>query len=217
MLLKDLFEKAGGTLTWEQFEAAAKENNAKFVDLSEGQYVSKHKYDDDIAAKDSEIGTLNTTIGQRDTDLNDLKTQLEAAGADATKLQELTDNFTALQGKYDNETKSYKEQLKKQSYEFAVKEFANGKKFTSNAAKRDFINSMIAKELKMDKDKILGADDFVTTYSADNADAFVADEPEPAPAPTPKPTFVNPTPGGEPAPKDANPFTFNFSGVRAKE
>lgn len=217
MTLKELFQKAeNGTLTYEQFEAAAKAGNAKFVDLSEGGYVSKNKYDTDLAAKDSEISTLNGTISQRDTDLGNLKTQLEAAGADATKLQELTNNFTTLQGKYDTDMKAYKEQIKKQAYEFAVREFANNKKFTSNAAKRDFVQSMIAKDLKMEKDVILGADDFVNAYSKDNADAFVVEDPNPTPQPTPKPQFVNPTPGGNPAPADNNPFQFNFTGVRAK-
>ena len=217
MTLKEIFEKAeNGVLTYEQFEAAAKAGNAKFVDLSGGDYVSKRKYDDDIAAKDSEISTLNGTITQRDADLGGLKTQLEAAGADTVKLQELTNSFSALQGKYDADTKAYKEQIKKQAYEFAVKDFANGKKFTSNAAKRDFIQSMIAKDLKTENGMILGAEDFVTAYSKDNADAFVVDNPDPVPN-NPKPTFVNPTPGGNPAPTDNNPFQFSFTGVRAHD
>ena len=99
-----------------------------------------------------------------------------------------------------------------------MKDFANGKKFTSQAAKRDFIQSMIAKELKMDKDTILGAEDFVTSYTADNADAFVVDNPNPEPKPDPKPTFVNPTPGGNPAPAESNAFSnaFHFMGVRER-
>ena len=125
MELKELFDKAeNGTLTYEQFEAAAKEAKAKFVDLSEGKYVSTNKYNDDLAAKDKEIETLNGTITTRDTDLAGLKQQLADAGADATKLQELTDTLSGLQTKYDNDTKAYKDQLKKQAYEFAVKEFA---------------------------------------------------------------------------------------------
>ena len=42
MNVKELFDKAeNGTLTYEQFLSAAGE--AKFVDLSEGKYVSKQK------------------------------------------------------------------------------------------------------------------------------------------------------------------------------
>lgn len=220
MKVKELFDKAeNGVLTWAQFEEAAKAAGAKFTDLSEGQYVAKNKYDDEIASRDNQINTLNDTIASRDTDLSDLKAQLEAAGADTSKLAELTTQFGNLQSKYDTDTKTYKEQLKKQAYEFAVKDFANGKKFTSQAAKRDFIQSMIAKDLKMEKDSILGADDFVTAYTKDNADAFVVETPPEDPKPTPKPTFVTPTPGSEPTPPESNAFTsaFNFVGVRPKQ
>ena len=42
MNIKEIFDKAeNGTLTFEQFEALAKDNKAKFADLSEGNYVSK--------------------------------------------------------------------------------------------------------------------------------------------------------------------------------
>lgn len=219
MKVKELFEKAeNGTLTFEQFEAACKEGKAKFVDLSEGNYVSKQKYEDDLASKATEIEGLNTTISTRDSDLANLQKQLEEAGTDSEKLATLTTDLTNLQTKYDDEVKSYKQKLKDQAYEFAVRDFANSKKFTSNAAKRDFIQSMIGKGLKMEKDTILGADDFVTAYSKDNSDAFVVEEPPKDPEP-PKPTFVNPTPGGDPAPKDTNEFTkaFSFTGVRAHE
>lgn len=216
MNLKELFDKAeNGTFTYDQFVEAAKAAGAKFEDISEGKYVSKFKYEQEIGAKDKEIETLNTTISTRDTDLADLKSKLEAAGTDAEKLAELQTNLSTLQTNYDNDVKAYKKQLSQQAYEFAVKEFAADKKFTSNAAKRDFIQSMIAKELKMDKGKILGAEDFVTSYSADNADAFVVENPDPEPTPPaqPKPTFVAPTQGSGQQQQDptggfANAFHF---------
>lgn len=219
MNIKELFEKAeNGTLNYEQFEAAAKAGNAKFTDLNEGQYVSKHKYEGDLKAKDAEITTLNTTIGTRDVDLEDLKKKLAEAGADADKLASLTNDFTALQSKYDADTKQYQERLNKQAYEFAVREFAGTKKFSSQAARRDFTQSMIAENLKFKDGKILGAEDFVKSYTESNADAFVVETPDPAPATpaAPLPQFVAPTPGGQPAPVDANAFAeaFHFTGVR---
>ena len=195
-----------------------KANKVKFVDLNEGKYVSKSKYDDDLAAKDKQLETLNETISSRDGDLEDLKQQLLNAGTDAEKLSTISADMQKLQDQYADDVKSYEEKLRKQAYEFAVKEFASTKKFSSNAAKRDFIQSMIAKELKMDNDSILGAEDFVTAYSANNEDAFIVEAPTPTPEP-PKPTFVSPTPGGNPAPIDSNAFAnaFAFSGVRKHE
>ena len=222
MNIKELFEKAeGGSLTYEQFESAAKAANAKFTDLNEGNYVSKSKYTSDLQAKEDQIKTLNDNLSARDTDMNDLKTKLEAAGADADKLATLTNDFTALQSKYDEDKKNYETKLSKQAYEFAVKEFANEKKFTSQAAKRDFTQSMIAENLKFKDGKILGAEDFVQSYTENNADAFVKENPDPNP-PTPAapaaplPQFVAPTPGGNPAPAESNAFAdaFHFTGVR---
>jgi len=203
--IKDIFDKAeNGTLTFEQFDTFAKEGNAKFTDLSEGKYVSKSKYDDDLSAKDGSIKQLNDTIAQRDTDLADLQTKLKDAGTDTTKLAELQTNFDTLQNKYTADTKAYQEKLEQQRYEFAVKEFANNLEFSSQAAKRDFVREMIGESLKMKEDAIIGADDFKKVYEEKNVDAFVSkSEPQtPTPA-TPdagKPQFISTTPGGT-APK----------------
>lgn len=223
MKIQEVFEKAeNGTLTYEQFMEATKAGGANFVDIKEGGYVSAAKYNDEIASKDKEIELLNSTVSTRDTDLEGLKKQLEAAGADAGKLEELTASFKDLQSKYEGETKSYKEQLKKQAYEFAVKEFANSKTFSSAAAKRDFTQQMLAKQLKMEGDKIIGAEDFAKLYSADNEDAFMHEEDYYSEdnsdaddtAEENIPHFVNSTPGAPATSDSAGGFHFNFAGVR---
>lgn len=219
MNLKDLFDKAeGGVLTYEQFVAAAQESKAKFVDLSEGKYVDKQKYDDDLSSRDTRIKTLDDTIKARDTDLGNLRTQLEAAGTDADKLSKLTTDFTDLQSKYDRDTKAYEKQLKDQQYKYAVKEFTDKLNFTSQAAKRDFVNSMMAKNFTIENDVIVGASDFVAAYTKDNADAFVVETPaQTPPAGNDKPHFVDTTtPAGTPA-GTPSPFNFNFTGVRPKK
>ena len=220
MNLKDLFDKApNGTLTWDQLVAAA--GNSKFVDLTEGNYVDKQKHTDELAARDTRINTLNDTIATRDTDLANLQEQLKAAGTDAEKLASLQGDLTALQSKYDTDTKAYQQQLADQAYEFAVKTYASGIKFTSKAAKKEFIRSMLDKKLKMEGEAILGAEDFRTAYAKDNEDSFVVEQPDPTPEPEPdkpKPHFAGPT-GNEPqgAGGKPNPFKFNFAGVRPHE
>ena len=227
MTIKELWAKAtteNGTLTLEQFEALAKENNVKFADVTDGKYVSVNKYNDDLKSRDSQIEQLNATIKTRDTDLEKVQKQLEAAGTDASKISAISNDLTELQAKYDTDTKALQEQLAKQGYEFAVREFASTKNFTSNAARRDFINSMVDRGLQMSKDgkSIIGAEDFVTEYSADNADAFVVETPpEEGPGAgsgEQLPHLVGSTPGGATQPSDditggfAN--AFNFATVR---
>ena len=243
MTIKDLFDKAeNGILTYDQFEALAKENDLKFADLSSGKYVSKSKYDADlkeanqrteavntqVEALNAQIADLNGTITTRDSDLEDLKKQLELAGEDKVKLAELSTSMSDLQAKYEADTKSYEDKLRQQSYEFAVKEYANSQKFTSKAAKRDFIKAMIDKGLQMDGDKLIGGDDFRAKYAEENDDAFyVEPEPTPAPEPTPEPEptpaepqsplpiMVAPTQGATVSEDDT--FDFGFVGVRAHE
>lgn len=205
MNIKEIFDKAeNGTLTFEQFEAIAKDGGAKFTDLSEGKYVSKSKYDDDVGAKDTSIAQLNDTIAQRDKDLGDLQTKLKEAGTDTSKLADLQTSFDSLQSKYTADMQAYQQQLADQKYEFAVKEFANSKEFTSHAAKRDFVRSLLSEKLKMKDDTIIGAEDFVTAYTKDNEDAFVTKKESNEPG-TPnngsnqgKPQFVSTTPGTTP-------------------
>lgn len=220
MDIKEVFEKSQEPLTYEKFTELA--GKAKFADLTEGGYVSKDKHENELSAKDNEIATLNQNLSDRDKDLKDLKKQLEDAGTDNEKLTELTNNLSTLQGKYDADTKTYKEQLQKQAYEFAVKEFASTQNFSSNAAKRDFIQSMIAEDLKYDsKDGILGAKDFAKKYAKENADAFIVEakpqEAEQQPT-QPKPQFVGSTPGMQSAPQEDSTKgfsnAFHFTGVR---
>lgn len=213
MTVKEIFEKAeNGTLTYDEFVKLG--GNAKFADLNEGQYVSKRKYEDELNGKSGEIDTLNETISQRDADLKKLKKQLKDAGTDADKLSSLSTELTSLQEKYKEDTETYKKQLESQAYEFAVREFATTQKFSSKAARRDFIESMIKENLNMKDGEILGAKDFVKSYSKDNEDAFVADEPPKQNAPAPQ--FVTPTQPTNPQNDNNSGFAgaFHFSGVR---
>ena len=154
MNVKELFDKAeNGTLTYDQFVALA--GTAKFVDLTEGNYVSKQKYTDEISQRDTRITTLEGTLSTRTTDLQNLQNTLKDAG-DIEALKTASKDLADLQKKYDTETKQYQKQMAAQRYEFAVKDFANTQKFTSSAAKREFTRAMIEKKLTLEDDAIIG-------------------------------------------------------------
>jgi archaellum component FlaC len=209
--LKEVFGE--GSLTWEQFSSAVNNKGFKLADLATGNYVSKKKYDDDIKTKTTSIEDLTNQISTRDTDISNLKKMLEDSKGSATQIEELNAQIAKMQGDYENAKKDYEGRLSKQSYEFAVKEYANGLQFSSKAAKRDFERAMISEGLKMKNGTIIGADDFKTAYETDNEDSFVKADPNPTPAPE-KPIFGQPTPQ-VPDPSD-NAFisAFNFAGVR---
>lgn len=213
--LRALF--ADGTLSFDDFVKACQTAKFNLVDLSKGDYISKNKYNDEIQANKTTIEQLQQTIKDREKDIRDIKKQLGAASTDADKLTALQADLDALQIKYTTDTQAFESRLSKQAYEFAAKEFACTQKFTSKAAKREFINALIAKELKMEGDTIVGANDFVKTYKAENEDSFVKDEPKTEPT-TPTPKFAGATGGQEP-PKstDPNQFNFSFMGVRPQK
>lgn len=194
MTIQEVFAKAeNGTLTFEQFQTLV--GTSKFVDLTEGNYVSKLKYDSDIQQRDGQITTLNQTLESRGQDLANLQSTLKDVG-DVDAMKKAVADLEELRKTYDKDTKQYQRQLKDQAYDFAVKDFANGLEFTSPAAKRDFIAQMKAKNLTMENDTIIGASDFLAVYKQENAQSFVTNTPAPT---NPTPTFVQPTTNPEPA------------------
>lgn len=211
--LKSLFDE--GALTWEQFSEKVSKGGFKVADLATGNYVDKKKYEDAINTRTATINELNTQITTRDGDIAKLKKQLEDnSGDNTTKIANLTQQLNDLQTTYSQTKDDYEKRISKQNYEFAVKDFANSKKFTSQAAKRDFINEMINKNLQLQDNKILGAEDFVTSYKENNADAFVVEADPNTVQQKPNPNFVNPQSNQTPPPDNAFVNAFNFVGVR---
>ena len=210
--LKALFEN--GPLTYEQLVEKAKAAKIEAVNIAGGTYVSRDKFDDKVRTLSGQITDLQGQLKQRDTDMADLQTKLSAAEKDAGKLADAQASLSALQSKYSDDQKAWQTKVDRQQYEFAIREKANGIKFTSPAAKRDFIREATSKEFKADGDTLLGYDDFVTKYKADNPGAVADDAADPA-QPDPKmPTIV--LPGGTQNGDNKASFGFHFTGVRAK-
>ena len=207
----DLYEQVKAKIDDANANQPDKLKQVRFVDLSEGNYVSKDKFDSTVGRMNQQVTDLQAQVTQRDTDLTDLQARLTAAQADATKLTEAQQALTALQSKYDTDKQSYADRLAKQSYEFAVREKANSLHFSSGSAKRAFIADAIAKEFKQDGDNLLGYEEFVNNYKQSDPSAFAVETP-PEPT-TPPPQITMPT-GTKPNP-DTSGFSFHFNGVRS--
>lgn len=188
--LKALF--GDGPLTFDQFVEAAKEAKLNLVNLADGGYVSKLKHEDQMGALNQQIATLTGQISQRDADMATLRTNLEAAQADASKLPGVQTALSELQTKYEQEKAQYEASAAKQNYEFAIRERANTLNFSSAAAKKAFVQEAISKGFKLDGDTLLGYEDFVTKYKADDPGAFVPETPPAAPAAATPPTITLP-------------------------
>ena len=81
MNIKEFFDKGeDGKLTYEEFEALTKEAGAKFKDLSTGQYVSLGKYNSDLDA-------ANATATQLQEQITNLNSTITTRDADLEALQ----------------------------------------------------------------------------------------------------------------------------------
>ena len=213
MKLEDIFSPD----LYSQINAAveafnAKEENkskqVKLVDLSDGGYVSVDKFNDKTSALSQQITDLNGQIAKRDTDLAELNKKLTDAQNDATKYSEMQTALSDLQTKYANDKTAWEAKMTQQAYEHNNRERAGMVKFTSPAAKRDFIRSAIEKKFQQDGDKLLGYDDFVKTYKTDNPGA-IQDKPDP----NDDPTII--VPPDQPKNSEKSVFNFKFNGVRS--
>jgi hypothetical protein len=147
MDIKTLFGDKALTLT--DFEKAAAEAKAKFVDLSEGGYVDKHKLDDKI----TELGTANGTIQTL---------QETVKKFDGVDIEKLKTDLAAAQTKYDTDVSA----LKRDS---AVNLALLGAKARDAKAVRPFLDM---DTVKLDGDKVMGLDEQLQKLKTEKAFLF---------------------------------------------
>lgn len=171
-------------------ESFEKEMNANYKTIKEVESIREK-----VTSAEEAKTKFENDLKQRDKDLANLKKQLEDAGADKGKLEDITDKLNTLQTEYDEQQKKYAKDLADQRYEFAIKELSGGLKFSSNSAKKAFISDLMDNRLSMKDDQILGFKDFVDKYKEQDAGAFVTEEPpepnDPKSSNKPKPKFVD--------------------------
>lgn len=204
MTIKDIFMEAEGPLTLEQFNELVASKGAKFADLSEGNYISVGKHDSEISSLEQQIETLTSQVAQREGDVQELASQLQQAGNSEEALNQAYAQLSALQEKYEADAEAYEAQLSRQAREFAVKEYAATKEFTSDAAKELYIEKLIDSE-DVDfnrKGELEGMEEFDSRFAEKYQNAFYVkeepkEEPKPAEPEVPTPKFAAATPGAQ--------------------
>lgn len=113
-----------------------------------------------------------------------LQEQLSAANNQIKEFQsmnidEIKASAAAWQEKYAASEKAWNEKLAGLKYEAAAKDAIADIKFSSNSARRAFLNDLKAKNLPLENDKITGFSDFLESYKESDPDAFVSEEAKP--------------------------------------
>ncbi len=168
--LKKLFGNAENgepkALTYEELESAIDaDKNINLVNLKEGGYVSKEKFD----AKDTELKGVQAQLNTA----NDTIKGFEGQDIDGIKQK-----VSEWENKYNADTQALKDQLDAQARSHAEEMFLSGYKFTSKAARNGVLSELRAKNLAVSEGTILGGKEFIQGLM-DNEDykgAFVAPE-----------------------------------------
>ena len=175
--LKVLFGKAEDgspvSLTFDQLvEKLGANKEIKLVNLADGGYVSKDKFD----AKETELNgvkaqleTANTTIqSYKDMDIDGIK----QSAADWEK-------------KYQDETAALQKQLDENARTYAQNLFLKGYKFSSLPAEEGIRAAFAKKNFPFEDGKFLGATEFMEGLMNDEGykNAFVIDAPPQPPEP----------------------------------
>lgn len=156
----------------EAFDKAVLEN---YKTVKEVEQV-REKLESIEKERDSYKEKYDTDIAQRDNDLASLKTQLEEAGQSKEKLATLQASLTEAQEKYNTDKANWEKQLADEQYSHSVSEAVRDIKFSSNAAKKVFIDELKANPLQMKDGNLLGFTDYVNVYKEENPDSFLTDD-----------------------------------------
>ena len=174
-MTRSFLEKLG--LEKEAIDKIISENGS---DIENAKAAAAKKFDSERDTLNGQIEELKEQVTQRDTDLSAIQEQLTAANENADKLAEAQKSLKSLQNKYESEAKAWEAKNAQQAYEFAIREKVNTLSFSSEAVKREFIREAKEKGFKMEKDMILGFDDYVKVYKENDPGAFAPEkQPEP--------------------------------------
>lgn len=143
-----------------------KDNQVKIGNLGSGNYVGKEKFD----AKETEIAGLKEQLKNANTEIQSYKDM---------DIDSIKQSVTDWETKYNTDTQALQDKLAKKDYEYKVKEKVSNLKFTSESAKKSFIADLMAKDLKLENDVILGFDDFVKSYKETDPNAFESEQKPP--------------------------------------
>lgn len=168
--LKKLFKEVDGqpeAITAEELIKRIQEDKTlNIVNLKDGGYVSKDKFD------------------AKDTELTGVKQQLEDANREIKSYKDMDidgikKSATDWEDKYKKDTEALKKQMEDQEYAHKKDMFFSGIKFSSNAARVGMMAEFDKQEFQLKDGAFVGADKWLEDQKTSDAASFVTDsEPE---------------------------------------
>lgn len=109
-----------------------------------------------------------------------LTEQLKVANEQIDKFKDidvdtLKDEIETYKSDYEKSKVESENKIKELSYKHLADRKVNNIKFSSESAKKSFLNEVLSKNLPVENDNLLGFDDFVKTFKETDPGAFVDD------------------------------------------
>ena len=163
----ELQELLGDEL-WGQVDAKIQEHNSgikndvekvRFVDLSEGKFVSKEKYGELETAKkgvEKQLKDANTTIkSYQDMDIDGIKQSVKE-----------------WEQKYQKDTEALNAQIESDRKKFAAERFMDGQKIKSPLSRKAILSEFLAQNLEFKDGAFVGADEYMKGVREKYPDEF---------------------------------------------
>ena len=146
-------------------EEIKREYDEKELIINDGTYIPKAKFD-----------SLNETKKDLENQLKETNDKVQELSKVDT--EELKQQIEDLQKKYEEDTKALNSKYEAREYDIKLNDYAKDLKFSSNSARKSFMNDLKAQELKFEDDKLVGFDDFVNSYKESDPSAFIEEKKE---------------------------------------
>lgn len=128
------------------------------------------EYGTSVQAKDQEIETLKTEKTGLSNQLKDANDKIK--GFADVDINQLKQSITDWETKYNTDTENLKKEISAKDYEFKLNDITKDLQFSSNGAKKAFMEDLKAKALKLEGDKLIGYTEFLKSYKESDPDAF---------------------------------------------
>lgn len=180
-------------LTFEQLaEALTANKELKLVNLADGGYVSKDKFD----AKETELAGVRKQLDEANVTIQSY-TDMDIDG--------IKKSVSDWEQKYNDDTATLRQQLAEQEQAHSLDMFLGGYQFSSKAARDGIRADFLSKKFPYEDGKFIGAKEYMDGLMGDDdyKAAFVVKAPDtdpvpPAPPAPPKPQFSDPNPQKQP-------------------
>lgn len=161
---EELFSQVDAKLTEINSADDRKDNPVKFIDLSEGAYVSKENY----------------TRAQ--TELNGYKQQVKEANATIKSYKDMDiegiqKSASDWEKKYKEDTKALQDKIDAQERTFAAERYLDGQKIKSPLSRKQILHEFLGQNMEFKDGKFTGADEYMKKVREQYPDDFEPDEP----------------------------------------